>query len=266
MLASTGKKILFYFLLIIGISLGIHFFILFSSKKPKTNLINILKNGNFELAALEGWHVSESHPMVEIPLRYNYESFRGSHIDKVYKFAAFKFLDSERDQHFMTQILTSVPVVKSPLLLTFSHITDGINENAKIYQYASIRYKNGSILPVWNFAPKIENLQKFQRECIVVPYIHEIENIIAGFGGYNFDKNLKNTKGFAGITDVGIMYSEKKNMSEDEMIKLYSSKCTRIRKLKRTIDNQYKVEIDKFKSLTKPVRKKKFFLLFLENQ
>ena len=263
-LALVLKKILFYLFIILCISVFLNIIVKVINKKKKIWKLNsLLKNGNFLQPKFKDWSAAESTPLVENELTKEYLSFDGSRLRKI---ASFNFKNPPHKQHLMTQFLLNIPATKSPLLLTFSHILYGINKEAKIYQYSSIRYRNGSILPIWNFVPDIKDHKELQRECIIIPHVGQIENIISGFGGYNFNASLNEKTSFAGITDVGMYFLNNSKVNQDDIIEMFASQCDRIRKLKRSIENNFRLEIDKFKAAIRPVIYFPFFLKCFRNQ
>jgi hypothetical protein len=44
--------------------------------------------------------------------------------------------------------------------------------------YVSIRYKDGTILPIYLFVQNFKEHSDWQRECVIVPYYKPIENIV----------------------------------------------------------------------------------------
>eukprot|EP01080_Neovahlkampfia_damariscottae_P011252 gene11252-4071_t len=130
------------------------------------------------------------------------------------------------------------------IMLSFSHQIKNIDKKGKVFLYVNIRYKDGSILPIFVLAENINNHEEFETECIGVPNFGQIENVLIGIGACDLDENESNPE--IKLSNVHFDISNSK-ISFDKLKKRYSNKCTRTRLLKRTPE-KWKTDINKFQA------------------
>jgi hypothetical protein len=116
-------------------------------------------------------------------------------------------------------------------------------DKGKILMYINIKYKDGTILPIWFYPIKneLKEMKDWERDCLIVPYLKDIENIVVSFGIFDFKKPFS-----IFMDSLSISYlqgSDPKN---------YMNQCNRKRELERTTQ-QFYLQPNYFKSEIEPV-------------
>eukprot|EP01080_Neovahlkampfia_damariscottae_P002426 gene2426-3137_t len=200
---------------------------------------NLVSNGNFE-KKLQHWKAEIHSQQFSVGRLYpKIDNYFGS-------FPSTAGIFNELTTDFMMQIIWVKKEIKSPLMISFSHILSHVHNDSKIFQYVNIRYSDGTIFPIYNFIKDVSKHHYWKKDCLVVPSIHKkIENIVIGIGGYDFKYNERQ---LIAITNIGIHYNKQIILNDINFYKKYKNKCDSIKLIKKDFQN-YKTEINKFKSI-----------------
>jgi hypothetical protein len=126
------------------------------------NLENYVKNGDFSKGN-QNWDSLHTKP-----------KFLNKKVE---------FLLDKNNQHILLQSIhkKNQKLTNNPILFKFTHkIFNKTEIDFHLFQYVNIRLMNGSFLPVWNFAPKIQH--EWEIDCVIIPHRLDIQNILMVIG------------------------------------------------------------------------------------
>ena len=239
----------------------------FINCKKDIIIINHLKNGDFN-DGFKNWEIKNykfndfitdfKKPQITTAPSLVNKLYTSNEIDD-HKSILFEFVNrivGQREGLVQSIITEDIKLVRSPLVLSFSHIIKGIQQSHEgILMYVNIRYQDGSFLPIYNKPKVVLNHESWETDSVIIPYIKPIENIVVGFGVH--DVNPVDGAKFKILFDNLNVLSFKHGNGDGRDINLKDiltivKKSTRYHIINRTPQN-LRVELNSFKSYYNPV-------------